>query len=60
MDARLGEVVRLVAGQCRREHTDQPQVLVGRRAWLEPSDVLNTQRFEAFRASLRRNRRGAA
>jgi len=35
-------------------------VLVGRRAWLEPSDVLNTQRFEAFRASLRRNRRGAA
>ena len=35
-------------------------VLVGRRAWLEPADVLNTQRFEAFRASLRRNRRGAA
>ena len=35
-------------------------VLVARRAWLEPRDVLNTQPFDAFRASLRRNRRGAA
>ena len=27
-----------------------------RRAWLEPSDVLNTQPVDAFLASLRRNR----
>jgi DNA polymerase (family X) len=32
-------------------------VLVARRAWLTPDDVLNTLPFEAFRASLRRNRR---
>ncbi len=32
-------------------------VLVARRAWLEPADVLNTRPFEAFRAGLRRNRR---
>ena len=32
-------------------------VLVARRAWLTPADVLNTQPFEALRASLRRNRR---
>jgi DNA polymerase (family X) len=31
-------------------------VLVARRAWLEPADVLNTRPFEAFRASLRRRR----
>jgi DNA polymerase (family 10) len=31
-------------------------VLVARRAWLQASDVLNTQPFDAFRASLRRNR----
>lgn len=31
--------------------------LTARRAWLEPGDVLNTQPVEAFRASLRRNRR---
>jgi DNA polymerase (family 10) len=30
---------------------------VARRAWLEPQDVLNTQPVDAFRASLRRNRR---
>lgn len=30
-------------------------VLVARRAWLTPSDVINTQPFDAFRASLRRN-----
>jgi len=35
-------------------------VLVARRAWLGPGDVLNTQPFDAFRASLRRHRRGAA
>jgi DNA polymerase (family 10) len=32
-------------------------VAVGRRAWLEPSDVLNTLPLDAFRAALRRNRR---
>jgi DNA polymerase (family X) len=31
-------------------------VLVARRAWLEPKDVLNTRSFEAFNAGLRRNR----
>jgi len=31
-------------------------VLVARRAWLQPADVLNTRPFEAFRASLRRHR----
>jgi DNA polymerase (family 10) len=31
-------------------------VLVARRAWLQPADVLNTRPFEQFRASLRRNR----
>ena len=30
--------------------------VTARRAWLEPSDVLNTQPVDAFRASLRRNR----
>jgi DNA polymerase (family 10) len=34
--------------------------LTARRAWLEPADVLNTQSVEAFRASLRRNKRGAS
>ena len=29
-------------------------VLVARRAWLEPKDVLNTLPFEAFKAALRR------
>jgi len=32
-------------------------ILMARRAWLEPEDVLNTKPFEAFRAGLRRNRR---
>ena len=32
-------------------------VLVARRAWLQPADVLNTRPFDAFRASLRRHRR---
>jgi len=32
-------------------------VLVARRAWLTPADVLNTQPFDTLRASLRRNRR---
>jgi DNA polymerase (family 10) len=32
-------------------------VVVARRAWLGPADVLNTQPFDAFRAGLRRNRR---
>jgi DNA polymerase (family 10) len=30
-------------------------VIVARRAWLEPKDVLNTLPFDRFRASLRRN-----
>jgi DNA polymerase (family 10) len=30
-------------------------VVVARRAWLRPEDVLNTRRFDAFRASLRRH-----
>jgi DNA polymerase (family 10) len=30
-------------------------VLVARRAWLEPKDVLNTLPFDAFTAALRRN-----
>jgi DNA polymerase (family X) len=32
-------------------------ILVARRAWLQPSDVLNTQPFDLFRSSLRRRRR---
>ncbi len=32
-------------------------VLVARRAWATPADVLNARPFEAMRASLRRNRR---
>jgi DNA polymerase (family 10) len=32
-------------------------VVVARRAWLEPKDVLNTRPFDEFRAGLRRNRR---
>ena len=32
-------------------------VLIARRAWLQPADVLNTQPFDSFRASLRRHRR---
>jgi len=31
-------------------------VATARRAWIRPSDVLNTQPFAAFKASLRRNR----
>jgi DNA polymerase (family 10) len=31
-------------------------VVVARRAWLQPSDVLNTRQFEAFQSGLRRNR----
>ena len=31
-------------------------VLVARRAWLTPSDVLNTRSYDDFQASLRRNR----
>jgi DNA polymerase (family 10) len=31
-------------------------VLVARRAWLRPEDVLNTRGFDEFRASLRRHR----
>jgi DNA polymerase (family 10) len=32
-------------------------VLVARRAWLQPADVLNTRPFDDFRAALRRHRR---
>jgi DNA polymerase (family 10) len=32
-------------------------VVVARRAWLEPKDVLNTRGFAEFKAGLRRNRR---
>ena len=35
----------------------QSGVIVARRAWLEPKDVLNTLPFDRFRASLRRNLR---
>jgi DNA polymerase (family X) len=35
-------------------------VLVGRRAWLEPKDILNTRPFEELRGALRRHRRTAA
>ena len=31
-------------------------VIVARRAWLEPNDVLNTRPFDEFKASLRRFR----
>jgi DNA polymerase (family 10) len=31
-------------------------ILVARRAWLEPADVLNTRPYDELRASLRRNR----
>ena len=30
-------------------------VLIARRAWVQPADVLNTRPFEEFRASLRRH-----
>jgi DNA polymerase (family 10) len=32
-------------------------VMVARRAWLQPADVLNTRPFDEFRAALRRHRR---
>jgi DNA polymerase (family 10) len=32
-------------------------VMVARRAWLQPADVLNTRSFDDLRAALRRNRR---
>jgi DNA polymerase (family 10) len=32
-------------------------VVVARRAWLRPADVLNTRSFDDFRAALRRHRR---
>jgi DNA polymerase (family 10) len=35
-------------------------ILVARRAWLQPADVLNTRPLDQFRASLRRHRRAAA
>jgi DNA polymerase (family 10) len=35
-------------------------VLVARRAWLRPEDVLNTRPFDELKASLRRNRRRGA
>ena len=35
-------------------------VMVARRAWLEPGDVINTRTFDEFRASLRRNRHAGA
>jgi DNA polymerase (family X) len=31
-------------------------VMVARRAWLQPTDVLNTRSFDDLRAALRRNR----
>jgi DNA polymerase (family 10) len=34
-------------------------VMVARRAWLQPADVLNTRPFDQFVAALRRNRRQA-
>jgi DNA polymerase (family 10) len=34
-------------------------VMVARRAWLQPADVLNTRPFDEFRAALRRHRRQA-
>lgn len=34
-------------------------IMTARRAWLEPPDLLNTRPADAFRASLRRNRRRA-
>jgi DNA polymerase (family 10) len=34
-------------------------VLIARRGWLRPSDVLNTQPFDQFLSSLRRNRQRA-
>jgi DNA polymerase (family 10) len=34
-------------------------VIVARRAWLRPADVLNTLPFDAFRAALRRHRSAA-
>jgi DNA polymerase (family 10) len=35
-------------------------VMVARRAWLEPRDVINTRTFEELRASLRRHRHSGA
>jgi DNA polymerase (family 10) len=35
-------------------------VLVARRGWLQPADVLNTRPFDDFRAALRRHRKVAA
>jgi DNA polymerase (family 10) len=34
-------------------------VVIARRAWLQPADVLNTLPFDEFRTSLRRNRAGS-
>jgi DNA polymerase (family 10) len=53
--------VRLVissdAHSCRGLGALRWGVIVARRAWLEPGDVLNTLPFDRFRASLRRNLR---
>ncbi len=53
--------VRLVissdAHSCRGLAALRWGVIVARRAWLEPRDVLNTLPFDRFRASLRRNLR---
>jgi DNA polymerase (family X) len=52
--------VRLVissdAHSCRGLTALRWGVVVARRAWLEPGDVLNTLPFDRFRAGLRRNR----
>src|SRR5439155_221010 len=44
--------------QDRRQMFDRLRwgILVARRAWLRPADVLNTLPFDELRASLRRNR----
>jgi DNA polymerase (family X) len=50
-------VISSDAHSCRGLTALRWGVIVARRAWLEPRDVLNTLPFDRFRASLRRNLR---
>jgi DNA polymerase (family 10) len=49
-------VISSDAHSTRALATKQWGVLIARRAWLGPDDLLNTRPFAAFRASLKRNR----
>ena len=52
----VGIVIDTDAHSGRALASVQWGIFVARRAWLTAADVLNTRPFDAFRASLRRNR----